>query len=301
MTMRGREGALATVLVALPVLAVAGLAGSAWAIPPAPTASGLGVTANPASGPAGTTVMVTFTSKDKRYCGTVSIFWNGPDGRLLKTVPEEQGSATVRVPAGAPAGVHRLIARNGCGTDGRTMFRVTAEAKPTAKPPPGAPAPPGHPSWSPVPLPSTSSPATLPRPPAVSAAAPNVRSPRPWPSVSAGGLSLDRDNIRPGDPLTATGTGCDPGALVTITSGDEQLGTAVADSTGSFIAPVVFGENHPGRRLITATCGAVLTSHVDLVVASSTGGTAATVVVLIFFLLVAAALLRGWTVLRPDR
>ncbi len=98
--------------------------------------------------------------------------------------------------------------------------------------------------------------------------------------------------MRPGDPLTATGTGCDPNAPVTLASGDEQLGTTTADAAGGFVAPVQFANLEPGRRTITATCGPVLTSEVDLIVSSSTSGQAGTVVVLIFFILVGIALLR---------
>jgi outer membrane biosynthesis protein TonB len=261
---------------------------------------------SPVTGPAGGVVVVKlggFTDK----CPEISILWDGVE---LASVPSTAGSAEFTVPAAAPPGQHVVYATQPqCQVGARAPFEVIVvrpspsptptptQPTPTAKPTPPASKPPTPTTPSgppPTPAPS-SSPSPMP-----SATPSRAATPTPSPS---GQLSLDRDNVRPGEPLTATGTGCVPGSPVVLTSGAEQVGWTIADSAGAFVAPVQFSRLEPGRRAVTASCGTVLTTSVDLIVSSSTSGQAGTVVVLIFFVLVGIALLR-WQyrgTFTPDR
>ncbi|WP_246476852.1 hypothetical protein [Actinokineospora xionganensis] len=105
-------------------------------------------------------------------------------------------------------------------------------------------------------------------------------------------LKLDREAIQPGDSLEATGRGCDPNHTVLLTSGGEKVGATVADGQGEFRTKVQFSKIVPGRHLIAAECGIVLTGAVDQLVTSSTGGSSSTLVILVFFVLAGAALIR---------
>jgi hypothetical protein len=103
---------------------------------------------------------------------------------------------------------------------------------------------------------------------------------------------LDKDNIQPGEDLTATGSGCPKGASVTLTSLGQDVGQAVADDNGMFRSPVKFANIEPGRHKVRAECGITLVGNVDVTLASSSGGSTSTLVVLLFFLLIGAAMLR---------
>ncbi|MDQ2587565.1 hypothetical protein CKY47_26980 [Saccharothrix yanglingensis] len=92
--------------------------------------------------------------------------------------------------------------------------------------------------------------------------------------------------------MTATGTGCEPGSVVSLSSLGEDVGTAKADGAGTFSARVEFATIQPGRHVVRADCGVVLVGSVDVALTSSTGGTTSTLVVLVFFLLVGAVLVR---------
>ncbi|SDD82532.1 hypothetical protein [Actinokineospora iranica] len=107
-----------------------------------------------------------------------------------------------------------------------------------------------------------------------------------------GDLELDRESLQPGDSLSATGDGCAPNHPVVLTSGGEKVGEAVSDGTGRFTARVEFARVEPGRHVVTAECGIVLTGAVDQIVTSSTSGSSSTLVVLVFFVLAGAALIR---------
>ncbi|QFZ24707.1 hypothetical protein [Saccharothrix syringae] len=98
--------------------------------------------------------------------------------------------------------------------------------------------------------------------------------------------------MQPGDPLTATGTGCTPGSEVRLSSLGEDVGTARADGSGTFSTRVEFRTVQPGRHVIRADCGVVLVGSVDVALTSSTGGTTSTLVVLVFFVLAGAFLVR---------
>jgi len=103
---------------------------------------------------------------------------------------------------------------------------------------------------------------------------------------------LDRPSIQPGDKLSATGKGCEPGHAVTLTSDGGEVGTGMADSTGAFTAPVEFTRIEAGRHTVVADCGIRLTGAVDQVVTSSSGGHTGTLVVLVFFVLAGITVLR---------
>jgi len=73
---------------------------------------------------------------------------------------------------------------------------------------------------------------------------------------------------RPGERLTASGTGCPPGAEVTLTIGDRPVGSTTADANGAFIAPVRLPALTPGRHKVAASCGVVLSAPLDVYVSS---------------------------------
>ncbi|GAA3439839.1 hypothetical protein [Kutzneria kofuensis] len=100
-----------------------------------------------------------------------------------------------------------------------------------------------------------------------------------------GGLKLDHSSIQPGDTLSASGTGCEPGHDVTLTADGERVGEAKADGGGSFTAPVQFTKIEPGRHTIMASCGVELTGVVDQALTSSSGDYSSTLIVLVFFVL----------------
>jgi hypothetical protein len=94
------------------------------------------------------------------------------------------------------------------------------------------------------------------------------------PPVTKDTLRLDRTVIVAGSSVTARGAGCRPGDVVKLTSGAESLGTAIADSRGSFSAPVEFTSLRPGRRPVTATCGNTIVLRSSLEMVQPTSSTA---------------------------
>ena len=100
----------------LPVAGAAVLAGLlgplsvAWACTGASASTSL----SPASGVAGSTVVVTGANYAP---GTVEVRWGGVTGPILGTTPGGNFTSTVKVPAEAPAGVYYLVAvqRDGAG------------------------------------------------------------------------------------------------------------------------------------------------------------------------------------------
>ncbi len=296
--MRGRLGMMA-------LLAMSAIAVTSGVLLGAAPAQAAAIKIDPGSGPAGSSFTVyfgSFTSSDK--C-PIAVRWDSPRGLVLGTASGLAESLTVAVPGDAAVGGHIVhAAQPACKNGARNTFEVTARPSPRPSPtrstspspspsvsrPPVTPTPdePGDPNdpASPTPTPSGT-----PSPTPSTSASPGPTD-APLPSGGGGALVLDRPNVRPGEPLTATGSGCTPNAPVVLTSGTDQVGTATADGTGAFVAPVQFTRLEPGRRTITADCGVVLTTHVDLIVSSSTSGQAGTAVVLIFFVLVGIALLR---------
>jgi hypothetical protein len=298
--MRGRSRALALLGAAVAAMT------SGFLVAPSP-AYAAELKLSPNSGPAGSGFTIFFGGFTRSTKCPITVLW---DKGVLTTTDGTPTSVEVSVPSGATVGLHNVVAQQsgGCQDVARALFDVTPPPRPTP-----VPTPQPTPTRTVPPNPTAPPPATRPPspgiPPTGDPGSPTPGSdltptPSPTPSPSApltpsaspdltsGELVLDRPNVRPGEPLTATGSGCAPNAPVVLTSEEDQVGLATADSTGAFTAPVQFSRLDPGRRVVTATCGAVLTTEVDLIVSSSTSGQAGTVVVLIFFVLVGIALLR---------
>jgi hypothetical protein len=235
---------------------------------------------------------------------TVQVLWDGQTQIGSGPTTRGIGSAGASVPGGAAAGGHLVVADAVCGNSiARGIFTVvvppptTTVPPPTTNPPvttippvttqpPNTTKPPGVPTTTP---PTTADPSSS-VPPSSSS---NSSVPVGVHSGTEGALTLDKDNIQPGDPLTATGTGCAPGSEVRLSSLNESVGTARADSTGRFSAPVEFATIQPGRHTIRAQCDIVLLGSVDVALTTSAaGGTTSTLVVLLFFLLIGATMLR---------
>ncbi len=266
------------------------------------------VTASPNSAAPGAGFTVTwsnFTYVCSKGDG-VSILWDNQQQIGSGTTGRTRGgSVGVAVPAGAPAGSHTVVAQGVCNT-ARTTFTVVVPPPVTTTTPP-----PVVTTTTPPPVVVTTT--TAPPPPGVttttttavttttttdsgssssSSSSSSSGVPTTLPIDADGALTLDKDNIQPGDQLNATGTGCAPGSEVRLTSKDENVGTAKADSAGKFNSPVEFGTIEPGRHVIRAQCDILLVGSVDVSLTSGTSGTSSTLVVLVFFVLIGATMLR---------
>ncbi|MEU4767209.1 hypothetical protein AB0H12_28530 [Actinosynnema sp. NPDC023794] len=258
-------------------------------------------TASPDSGPAGSTFTVSWTGVYlDPDCSdpTVQILWDG--GRVIgsgRHAGRGTGSGTATVPSDAGVGVHRVTARPQCAATSNPTdnFTVTARPTTTTTPPPVTTT-----TAPPVTTTTTTRPQTTTTQPTTTTTTTTTTTDSSAPTTTAtttpfdgdGALTLDKDNIQPGDPLTATGTGCDPGSPVRLSSLGEAVGAAKADDSGTFSTRVEFTTIHPGRHVIRADCGVVLVGSVDVALTSSTGGTTSTLVILVFFLLVGAIMVR---------
>ncbi|HEX7302394.1 hypothetical protein [Lentzea sp.] len=238
-------------------------------------------------------------------CRAVSIIFT-LDGAQIATAPSaSSGSVGATVPAITAPGSHKIEARSTntkCGTGG-TALRVIAPppVTTTTKPPTTNP-------------PVTNPPVTIPpvttRPPAVTTTTtpPTTTTTTDTPSSSQppssttdalgiptaneGVLVLDKDNIQPGEDLTAMGTGCPQNANVTLRSLGQNVGQTTADDNGNFRSPVKFANIEPGRHKVRADCGITLVGNIDVTLSSSSGGSTSTLVILLFFLLIGATMLR---------
>lgn len=84
-------------------------------------------------------------------------------------------------------------------------------------------------------------------------------------------LVLSSSTARPGDTITASGTGCTPNATVSLFFGGVDLTTTTADSTGAFSTQITIPSNAtPGVHEISDSCGA--SSNITILSASGTGG-----------------------------
>jgi len=107
-------------------------------------------------------------------------------------------------------------------------------------------------------------------------------------------LVLDKSTVTPGGDVTATGKGCDPGATVTLEIDGKQVGETTAKSDGTFSTPVDVPDVDPGRLEVVAHCGPVITTQLDVVLASTVSNNSS-ILVLAFFVIVLTALLwYGW-------
>ncbi|MDX8053326.1 hypothetical protein SK571_28465 [Lentzea sp. BCCO 10_0798] len=216
------------------------------------------------------------------------------------------GSGSATVPANATAGGHRVtVQATSCQAGAATTtFTVRVPPTTTTTQPPVTTRPPvtNPPVTNP---PVTTRPpviTTTTTPPVTTTTTTTTTTDSSTPSSSSttdaltnpgdGVLVLDKDNIQPGDDLTATGTGCPKGASVTLKSLGQDVGRTTADENGEFRSPVRFANIEPGRHKVRAECGIVLVGNVDVTLSSSSQGTTSTLVVLLFFLLVGAAMLR---------
>jgi hypothetical protein len=249
----------------------------------------------PSVGAPGSRFTIIFTGFDGNDRCQLQFLWD--DQKIASHAAASKGSVEVTVPNAAPPGPHEVSAYNGCRSRASSTFwvvvslTVTRPAPPTTTvPPPRSTVPPSTTTTTTTTITTT----TTAGPPTTTAAA--ITTP-----AAPATLTFDRPSIQAGEPLTASGTGCDAGAAVTLTDeAGRRIGTAVADAAGRFTAAVEFTSIEPGRNQVTATCGAVLTGSVDVVLTSSTSGNTGTVVVVLVFLLAAAGVV-GRTLSRAFR
>ncbi|WP_245931686.1 hypothetical protein V5P93_000373 [Actinokineospora auranticolor] len=297
----------------------------------APAAVTFNLTIKPAAGPAGTTFAIGWTLRPNTGCKIItfsSALTSIPSSP--GSPPPNTGSVSATAPGTAKAGTYAITGT--CGeTSAVTRFTVTSILPPTTTTtttttrvppvttttppvttvPPVTTIPPGgnssttrppvtvittRPGFTTTPTISTdgtttqtvtsTSDGTAP-PPGTTPEIPVTDVPEP-----DGGLELDRKSVRPGDPLVAKGTGCEPNRTVLLTSEGDKVGESMSDGNGEFTAPVEFERVQPGRHTVFADCGVVLSGSVDQLVTSSTSGNSGTLVVLVFFVLAGAALIR---------
>ncbi|MEU5695956.1 hypothetical protein [Actinosynnema sp. NPDC020468] len=255
----------------------------------------------PASGQAGTPITISW-SGFPTVCSRGVTAYYFDSGPVASGLGAPSGAIGATVPGNATLGTHTILASNStCKTEARTTFVVIPFPTTTTTPPPPTttttqPPPPTTTTTAPT---TTTTATTTTTTATTTTTTPTTTTPSTSGSQpptttfhTDGALTLDKDNIQPGDPLTATGTGCPPGSFVRLTSQDESVGNTKADPTGRFSARVEFTTIDPGRHLIKADCGIVLVGTVDVALTSSTGGTTSTLVVLVFFILVGTTLLR---------
>lgn len=258
------------------------------------TAPFIGLT--PSSGVAGSAFTITWSGFTQ--CSVFTFTWAGAP--LTSASPgTSKGSVGATVPPDAKPGTYLVVGT--CGREvARAPFTVTGTTTTTPPPPTTTTTTPTTVTVTtvtttngkippPTTVTTTTAPTTTTTPPTTDSTPPPVTDVS---EPTGNGLVLDHGSIQPGDPLSASGTGCEPGHAVTLTSGGEQVGTAVADSSGHFTTPVEFTRIDPGRHVVTADCGVVLTGVVDQVITSSTGDHSGTLIVLVFFVLAGAAMMR---------
>lgn len=276
-----------TVLVATPAVA------QTTTPPPPPV-----LTAAPQPATAGGPVTISW--KNFTACRGVTISFTLDGTQIATAGSSAAGSVGATVPAGTSAGSHKLEARQSnskCGGAG-TGLRVVVPPPVTTTQPPVTNPPVTNPPVTRPPVVTTTTTAppvttTTTDTPSSSSETPSSSSSSSEPSGPGDGvLVLDKENIQPGEDLTATGTGCPKGANVTLKSLGQDVGKTTADDQGEFKSPVRFANIEPGRHKVRAECGITLVGNVDVTLSSSSGGTTSTLVVLLFFLLVGAAMLR---------
>ncbi len=78
---------------------------------------------------------------------------------------------------------------------------------------------------------------------------------------------------------------------MTLEIAGEEVGSTTAEDDGTFETEIEVPNVEPGRVEVLARCGPVLTTELDVVLASEVSSGTSTVLVLMFFLIVLAALL----------
>ncbi|MDQ3402695.1 MAG: hypothetical protein M3548_04785 [Actinomycetota bacterium] len=272
------------------------------------------IVVNPNVGPVGSNFTARWSNFPTQGCQYMEFRW---DQRVIAVFgPYSAGTLSTNVPSGSSPGTHYIHATCvGRQDSARAPFKVTdGSPSPTAstKPPtrttnPPAPtttkppnATPSSEDDKPTTTTSTTTSTTTP-PSSTSSSGPPSTSEIPSsvvpsevdePIVSDGALELDRRSIRPGESLSAKGKGCEANRAVLISSGGSKVGATMADAKGEFVAKIDFVKIEPGRHIVVAECGIVLTGKVDQIVTSSTGGGSSAVIVLVVFVLAGAALIR---------
>ena len=249
---------------------------------------------SPASGPAGTGFTISWSNFT--VCRVISLTYGWSGGAPASGSPGTTGSTSSTVPTGTAAGSYTITAT--CANSDITQtahatFRVTAVVTTTPAPPTTTVPPP---PTTTVRIPPTTRGSTTTTPPTTT---PATTTPAPTttppvvPATPGGQLNLDHGTVQPGQALSASGVGCRPGQTVTLTSDGEHVGSATADGSGAFTAPVVFTTITPGTHVITADCGVTLTGQVTQIVTSSAGGdNGGALIVLVFFVLAGIVLAR---------
>jgi len=92
--------------------------------------------------------------------------------------------------------------------------------------------------------------------------------------------------------VTASGHGCPANAPVELTVGTITVGTTTADTSGAFTTPLNVGSLPVGRYAVVAHCGPVLTTELDVVLATEANPDTSTLLIIIFFVLIGLALFR---------
>ncbi len=272
---------------AILLLAVAGNANAQ--VPPS-------VGLKPSSGPAGSSFTISWNGFPT--CRIINFFWAGTS-LGSKVAPATSGQFPTAVPASAKPGSYTVTAtctsqkQTASGTFVVTGVTTTTPPPPTTTTPPVVTTRPSKPSITTTPPSTTTTPPTTTSTPPTSTTpttpgTPATTSTEPKP----GELVLDRPSVQPGDELSASGKGCEPSRMVTLTSDGMEVGSAYADSSGAFTAPVEFTRIEAGRHTVIAECGVRLTGAVDQVVTRSSGGQTGTLVILVFFVLAGITAIR---------
>ncbi|MGH3861732.1 hypothetical protein [Actinokineospora sp.] len=257
----------------------------------------------PNYGPVGSSFTASWSNAP---CRDIRILW---DGAQIAEMVAISGSVPATVPSNATVGSHTVeFSCSGKTSFGKAAFRVTAPPT-TSRPPVTTTTNPPVVTTNPPVVTTTSRPrpTTTTTRPTTTTTTPVTTTTETTPSTTdvptttpvitdvpepKRDLKLDREAIQPGDSLEATGRGCDPNHTVLLTSGGEKVGATVADGQGEFRTKVQFSKIVPGRHLIAAECGILLTGAVDQLVTSSMGGSSSTLVILVFFVLAGSALIR---------
>ena len=274
-----RTAATLGVLGAVATATLAGLGGT-----PAQAAQGASISVSPSSGAPGSGFTITF-SNFPSGCA-IQFRW---DNQALASAPwQSRGSVQVAVPGAARTGPH-IVTGQGCQEVARDIFLVVPGSGPTATPAPNPP-PPSTTGQRPTTSrqPTTTKRTTTTAPPTSTGASTTSTTT----STGPGRLTFDKDEIKAGEPLSASGTGCPPNTAVTLTANGERVGATTTGADGSFSTPVEFTRIRPGRQLVTATCDdTVLAGSVELTLSTSASGSTGVLVVLVLVLLAGITLI----------
>jgi hypothetical protein len=105
---------------------------------------------------------------------------------------------------------------------------------------------------------------------------------------------LEPNQIRPGESFVARGTGCTPGATVTLSADRESLPPTTADENGSFSAVITLHDTSSVSPVIVAQCGPTLRATLTILVVSGVATPLTSLSVLLFFLFVIGFVVWRW-------